>query len=115
MSVKEIGCFGAYCKTCRASAASGFCRGCKLGYENGKRDINKSKCKIKTCCFRDRNFETCAGCNYYSHCKTIQSLYANASYKHGKYRQSMDFIRKNGYRKFMNIADAWTGPYGKLS
>jgi hypothetical protein len=26
----------------------------------------------------------------------------------------MEFIIKNGYAKFMNLADIWKGPYGKL-
>jgi hypothetical protein len=114
MSIREIGCCGSYCKTCRASAMGGSCRGCKLGYENGERDINKSKCKIKICCFRDRHFETCADCNDYSNCGLINGLYSKTGYKYGKYRQSIEFIRESGYTKFMNVADAWTGPYGKL-
>jgi len=35
-------------------------------------------------------------------------------YKYGKYKQSMDFIRENGYDEFTKIADKWKGPYGKL-
>jgi hypothetical protein len=75
MSIREIGCCGAYCRTCLTSVEVGVCRGCKLGYKDGERDINKSKCKIKICCFRDRQFETCADCDEYLSCEIIQSLY----------------------------------------
>jgi hypothetical protein len=46
MSIREIGCCGAYCKTCRTSTSGSICRGCKLGYGDGERDIDKAKCKI---------------------------------------------------------------------
>ena len=49
MTIREIGCCGAYCKTCRMASTGSQCKGCKLGYEEGQRDINKAKCKIKTC------------------------------------------------------------------
>ncbi|MFH0846569.1 MAG: DUF3795 domain-containing protein [Chloroflexota bacterium] len=113
MSVKEIGCCGAYCKTCLTAATGSACRGCKLGYESGERDINRARCKIKVCCLK-RGFETCANCPDYSSCKTIQSLYAKRGYKYGKYRESIEFIRNNGYTRFLEIADKWHGPYGKL-
>jgi hypothetical protein len=113
MSVREIGCCGAYCKTCLLSPGS-ICRGCKLGYADGKRDINKSKCKIKICCFRDRQYDTCAECDKYLACEVIQGLYSKNGYKYKKYKQSIEFIRRNGYIKFLEIADKWKGPYGKL-
>ena len=113
MSVREIGCCGAYCKTCRAYVTESTCRGCKLGYEGGERDINKAKCVIKLCCFRDRQLETCADCPDYPSCKTIQGLYMKHGYKYGKYKQSIEFIRNNGYPEFLDIANNWKGPYGK--
>src|SRR4030042_1431022 len=109
MSIKEIGCCGAYCKTCRQSISGSNCRGCKLGYENGERDINKSRCLIKVCCFRERQLETCADCDDYSGCKIINGLYGKKGYKYGKYCQSMEFIRENGYDRFLGMADAWKG------
>jgi hypothetical protein len=115
MSIKEIGCCGAYCKTCRAYSTEGACRGCKLGYETGERDIAKARCKIKICCFRDRHFETCTDCPDYPSCKTIQNLYMKHGYKYGKYKQSIEFIRENGYPRFLDIANNWKGPYGKFS
>ncbi len=114
MSIREIGCCGAYCKTCRALTTGSICRGCKLGYRDGERDINRAKCKIKVCCFRDRQLETCADCDDYFNCNIIQGLYKKNGYKYGKYKQSIEFIRENGYDKFTNIADTWRGPYGKL-
>jgi hypothetical protein len=113
MSIREIGCCGAYCKTCRESVTGDNCSGCKLGYDNGERDINKARCKIKVCCFRDRQLETCADCPDYSGCEIINGLYGKSGYKYGKYRQSIEFIRKNGYEKFLSLADGWKGPYGK--
>ena len=114
MSIREIGCCGAYCRTCRASTSGSICRGCKLGYGDGERDINKAKCRIKVCCFRDKQFETCADCYDYVNCNIIHGLYEKSGYKYRKYQQSMEFIIKNGYAKFMNLADTWKGPYGKL-
>jgi len=114
MSVREIGCCGAYCRTCRAAASGANCRGCKLGYETGARDINKAKCKIKVCCFKDRGFETCADCPDFLSCEIVHGLYKHPGYKYGKYRQSIEFIRNNGYREFLKIADGWKGPYGKI-
>ena len=114
MSVREIGCCGAYCRTCLTSIIGSNCRGCKLGYENGERDINKAKCMIKVCCFRDRQMETCADCSDYSSCKTIQNLYTKNGYKYGKYKQSIEFIRNNGYSEFLEIANNWKGPYGRF-
>ena len=113
MSIREIGCCGAYCRTCRA-LADRSCRGCKLGYESGKRDISKAKCRIKICCFVERGFETCADCPDYSSCLIIQGFYDKEGYKYGKYRQSIEFVRHNGYDNFILIADNWTGPYGKF-
>lgn len=113
MLIREIGCCGAYCKPCRA-LIDGSCRGCKLGYESGGRDINKAKCKIKVCCFKERKFETCADCPDYSSCRIIQDFYKKKGYKYKKYQQATEFIRENGYAKFLKIANNWKGPYGKF-
>ncbi len=119
MSIIEIGCCGAYCRTCIEWQKDKYpnertCRGCKLGYERGERDINKTKCKMKICCFKERKFETCADCPDYSTCKIIHGFYDKRGYKYKKYKQSIEFIRKNGYDKFIKIADSWKGPHGKL-
>ena len=114
MSVREIGCCGAYCQTCRASSTGSHCRGCKLGYDTGERDINKARCKIKLCCFRDRKLETCADCSEYPSCQIIHSFHDKSGTKYKKYKQSIEFIRENGYDRFLELAENWKGPYGKL-
>ena len=114
MSIEEIGCCGAYCLTCRTSASGSICRGCKLGYKEGERDISKARCKIKLCCFRDRKLETCADCPDYPSCQIIHSFYDKNGFKYRKYQQSVEFIRENGYDRFIELADNWRGPYGKL-
>jgi hypothetical protein len=112
-SIRFIGCCCAYCKTCKPYR-QGFCKGCKLGYDDGARDINKAKCKIKVCCFKERKLETCADCPDYPDCKTILSFQDKSGYKYKKYKQSTDYIIKNGYAKFVKLADNWNNPYGKL-
>jgi hypothetical protein len=119
MSVIEIGCCGAYCRTCREWQKDKYpnersCRGCKLGYENEERDINKTKCKIKICCYKEKSLETCADCQQYHTCTIIHGFYDKKGYKYKKYKQSIEYIRKNGYDKFMKFADTWKGPHGKL-
>ncbi len=115
MTIREIGCCGAYCKTCRTSSSGINCRGCKLGYESGKRDINKARCKIKVCCFKERQLETCAECKAYPSCQLIHGFHDKSGYKYKKYKQSMDFIKKKGYADFLKAADNWKGPYGRIN
>ena len=114
MSIRHIGCCGAHCNTCR-ELAGGHCRGCKLGYESGERDISKAKCRIKVCCFKERGLETCADCPDYSSCEVICGFHDKSGYKYKKYKQAMDFIQANGYDAFLEQADNWKGPYGKLA
>jgi transposase-like protein len=47
------------------------CRGCKLGYEVGARDLSKAKCRMKVCCFVEKKLETCADCTSYP-CEVLQ-------------------------------------------
>ena len=112
-SKRYIGCCAAYCKTCKAYK-EGYCKGCKLGFDTGKRDINKAKCKIKLCCFRDKKFNTCADCSKLESCKIISDWYTKNGYKYKKYKEAIEFIKKNGYPKFIKLADKWSDPYGKL-
>ncbi|NYT18760.1 MAG: DUF3795 domain-containing protein [Methanosarcinales archaeon] len=112
MSKIDIGCCGAYCKTCR-EFRNNNCRGCRLGYEDGGRDINRAKCKMKLCCFRDKGYETCADCPEWESCDIVQEWYKKG-YSRGKCRESIEFIRKEGYGKFIKIADKWKNHYGKL-
>jgi hypothetical protein len=58
--------------------------------------------------------ETCADCAEYPTCELIHGLYAKNGYKYQKYRQSIEFIRAEGYTEFLKLADKWKGPYGKL-
>ena len=113
MSVIEIGCCCAYCKTCRAFR-DGSCRGCRLGYENGQRDINRAKCKMKVCCMREKQLQTCADCDEFSACELLQKWYKKAGGKYQRYRDSGEFIRRNGYDAFVKIADNWKDSRGKL-
>ncbi len=108
----SIGCCGAYCKTCRPFK-EGYCKGCKLGYGKGKRNIKDAKCKMKVCCFK-KNLETCADCPSYPSCKIITEFHNKHGFKYKKYKQSIEFIRKNGYAEFLKTASAWKCAYGRL-
>jgi hypothetical protein len=112
-SNRFVGCCGAYCRTCKPYV-DGLCKGCKIGFDTGERDIDRAKCKIKLCCFRDRELDTCADCPSLGSCETIGSWYAKKGYKYRKYKHSIDFIRENGYPRFIQRADKWKGAYGKL-
>jgi adenosine deaminase len=108
-----IGCCGAYCRTCKAFIED-FCKGCKLGYDNGERDINKAKCKIKVCCFKNMEYDSCADCAKLDSCTIIEDLYSKNGYKYKKYKEAIEFIKQNGYKDFIKLADKWNGAYGKL-
>jgi hypothetical protein len=108
-----IGCCGAYCRTC-AAFREGVCRGCKLGYGGGGRDLSKAKCPMKLCCFGEKRLETCADCPEYRACATIRGFQSKKGYKYRKYRESLEFIRNRGYPAFLRLADTWKGPYGRL-
>jgi hypothetical protein len=112
-SERFIGCCGAYCKTCKPYIED-YCKGCKLGFDTGERDINRAKCRIKLCCFKERHLVTCADCPDFASCEIIGSFHGKNGYKYKKYKQSIEFIRKNGYSRFVKLADRWTGAYGKL-
>ena len=111
MSIEEIGCCGAYCGTCRV-IKEGACRGCKLGYGNGERDLALAKCKMKVCCIT-KGYASCADCDDYSTCDILQGFLGKNGYKYKKYREALEFIRENGYDAFLEIADGWKNQYGK--
>ena len=114
LSSIEIGCCGAYCGTCRA-LLDGTCRGCRLRYDSGERDIDKARCKMKVCCIRRLGTAcTCADCPDCLSCDTLQGMYRKNGYKYRKYRESMEFIRTHGYDLFLEAATKWKGAYGKL-
>ena len=107
-----IGCCGAYCKTCKPFL-DGTCKGCKIGFDTGERDINKAKCKIKLCCFKDMNFDTCADCSGLESCNIINGWYSKKGYKYKKYKEAIYFIKNNGYEIFFKTAENWKNAYGK--
>ncbi len=111
MPKEQIGCCGAYCKTCKAFTTH-VCRGCKAGYVTGERDLSKAQCEIKICCIR-KGLATCADCEQYETCATLQSYYGHDSYKYGKYRQAAEYIRAHGYDAFLRLAEEWNGSSGK--
>jgi len=114
LSSIEIGCCAAYCGTCLA-LADGTCRGCRLGYDNGQRNIDKARCRIKSCCIRRLGTaSTCADCPDCLTCDTLRGFYAKNGYKYRKYRESMEFIRTHGDDRFLKAAKQWKGAYGRL-
>ena len=118
MTLREIGCCGAFCKTCLQKQKEKYpderaCLGCKLGYESGERDLSKAKCKIKVCCFRERKMETCADCPDFP-CKILQEFWNKKGSKYKQHRKQIEFIRDNGYDAFLKKAFEWKGPRGKI-
>ncbi len=110
--MKEIGCCGAYCRTCKA-LKEGSCKGCKLGYDKGERDLSKARCRMKICCFKERGLETCADCKDMDTCDIIQPWFEKG-YKYWCYKAHLEFIRENGYDRFLRQADKWKDARGNL-
>jgi len=110
MTVGEIGCCGAYCGTCKVFLEH-LCKGCKLGYENGERDISKAKCKMKVCCV-SKKYQSCADCGDYGTCSILNEFYGKNGYKYRKYKEATEYIRSNGYDAFLEVADTWKNAYG---
>lgn len=111
MSIEELGCCGAYCKTCKVIAAK-VCKGCKADYNEGGRDLKKAKCKIKVCCMT-KGMKSCADCADYDECSVIQEFHHHSGYKYGKYKQAIAYIKEHGYNDFFESADSWSNAYGK--
>ncbi len=111
--ILHIGCCGAYCGTC-PSLEDNACKGCRLGHDEGKRDVNAARCAIKRCCLLDIKLNTCAGCPDYESCRTIQGFFEKNGYKYKKYRQSLEFIRHYGYPAFIAATGSWKRAYGNL-
>ena len=116
MSLIEIGCCGAYCRTCIAGTLGDHtCKGCRMGYDDGRRDIGKARCAMKVCCIKKLGWEhTCADCDLADSCSTLQGFYSKKAYKYGRYRKSMEFIRSHGYDAYLDAAVDWKQAYGKL-
>jgi len=111
-AVNYAGCCGAYCGTCQV-LAEGQCKGCKLGYLDGRRDIAKAKCAMKVCCVT-RKLAACGECPDLASCGTIAAFFNHAGYKYRRYREATEFIGKYGMAEFLSQAKSWTGAYGKL-
>lgn len=107
------GCCGAYCGAC-PPLKDNVCKGCKLGYDTGKRDLKNARCAIKRCCLLDKKLNTCADCPDYEGCRIIQGFFNRNGYKYGKYKESIEFIRQNGYPAFITAAQSWKHAYGSL-
>jgi hypothetical protein len=67
---------------------------------------------MKVCCIKSK-LKSCADCAKFASCEPLQGFYMKNGYKYRKYKEALEFIRKNGYCKFMKIADTWTMQYGK--
>jgi len=118
MTVKEIGCCGAFCKPCMSWQKKKYpdkkvCSGCKLGFESGERDISKAKCKMKVCCFVERKLETCADCPNYP-CEILDAFWSRNGWKYKQYKKQLEFIKQYGYEKYLLSADKWKRATGKL-
>ena len=112
MSLLEIGCCGAVCKTCPPYKEN-ICRGCEIGYKTGVRALTKAKCAIKQCCMT-KGLAMCGDCDEFLSCNMIQDFYRKNGYKYKKYKESMDFIREHGYDDFLQKITTWKRAYGKL-
>ena len=108
-----ISCCGFYCKTCKVYKTS-YCKGCKLGYETNKRDINKAKCNIKLCCYKDKQLITCAECKNFEDCEVVKARFKPGTYENKKCIEQLNFIKKNGCASFIEIANSWKNHYGRL-
>ncbi|GEM_PF-1988682 len=107
MSKELMGCCGAYCQPCKMVAQQ-LCKGCKVGYAAGERDINKAKCKMKICCVK-RGLVSCADCEYYSSCETLQSFYAHDSYKYKNTNRQPSSFAQTDMKHFSELPTAGTG------
>jgi hypothetical protein len=108
-----VGCCGAYCKTC-PPYQEGICKGCKPGYKEGARDLSKARCAVKKCCMGHK-LVSCADCPEFDSCRILQGFYSKNGSKYKKYRESAEFIRKNGYEKFHRCARCWKRACGRLA
>lgn len=111
--IEYIACCGCYCKTCKAYQSYN-CRGCKLGYNNNERDINKTKCKIKLCCFKVKRLKTCADCDDFDQCIIISNRFKPGTRDNKKCLESLFYIKNQGYESYLNMANKWKNHFGKF-
>ncbi|NLB79664.1 MAG: DUF3795 domain-containing protein [Clostridiaceae bacterium] len=106
-----MGCCGAYCGTCPVIKEQ-LCKGCKIGYLDGQRDIGKAKCKTKKCCIK-KGYNSCADCSELDNCQIINDFYSKNGFKYAKYKEAINFIKRNGYDNFFTVVNNWKNAYGK--
>jgi hypothetical protein len=63
---------------------------------------------------RERQLQTCANCKDFSSCRILQNWYQKAGGKYQRYKKSADFIRNQGYDRFVEIAHQWKDSCGTL-
>ena len=99
-----------YCGTCREYLKT--CKGCKPGYLDGSRDLNRARCKMKKCCLI-RGHITCGDCEEYDRCEIIQSFPTHPGSKYSKYNKALEYIRPHDSAAFIKAAENWKNAYGK--
>ncbi len=111
--LRLVGCCGANCGTCR-SFIRGQCRGCRVGYDDGTRDLAATKCRVKMCCLGRGTLVTCADCGEYQTCERILSFHESKESKYKEYTRPVEYIRTHGYSEYLKNARKWKGPFGRL-
>ncbi len=56
---------------------------------------------MKICCYENKQLQTCADYREYASCLIIHEWFNKKGYKYKKYKESVEFIRKSGYDKFL--------------
>jgi len=69
---------------------------------------------MKVCCFVERKLETCADCPDYP-CAVLEAFWNKNGWKYKQYKKQLEYIRQNGYDKYLDNADKWKRAYGKLA
>ena len=72
---------------------------------------NELNAKLRSAVSKKNNYNTCADCSNYP-CKVLEEFFNKGR---TKYRKQLDFIRNQGYNEFLENADQWKGPSGKLN
>jgi hypothetical protein len=71
---------------------------------------------MKVCCIGKLGGHcSCAECAEFKRCAILQDFYGKNGYKYKKYQESAEFIRAHGRAAFVQIAEKWNGPYGRLN
>ena len=55
--------------------------------------------------------DTCADCPKFELCNLIGNWYVKKGYYGEKYKQSLEYIKKNTYSEFIKLADKWKGEH----